>query len=50
MDNCEFARHVSIDHPSSSAHPRCKNLQHSPVTLNKENKEVNTIDPNPDNN
>ena len=48
-NNFEFARHVSIDHRSSSAHPQCKNLQHSPGTQNKENKEVNTIDPNPGN-
>ena len=31
------------------AHHRCKNLWHSPVTQNKENKEVNIIDPNPSN-
>ena len=29
--------------------PRCKNLWNSRVALNKENKEVNIIDPNPNN-
>lgn len=45
---------ICCDHPIKAkllgfSNPWCKNLQHSPVTENRENKEVKIIDPNPNN-
>ena len=44
-----FSFQIYLSTAENRALPRCKKQWNSPVTWNKENEEVNIIDPNPNN-